>query len=441
MSLLRKGILTTSGSIFCAVLGVVTQMILARKLMPEGMGQYQVLLNSGTLVAAFVGLGVGQANIYFLNRIKINTVCITMNSLYWWFISGLGLIIVLFIIVKTFVSYFGYLPSFAVLVFAAGVSAILLASLLRPILVAGLRMKEVVAVSIALPAVYLVLVIFLVVFKRLQVATAIIAIAAGHIISVLILLWCLRKNIDLKYSFDFGLFGRTLAYGIKLFISNITLIASMSVGLLLLRYIMIEDFSQVGYFGRAMAICGLTRLITSSVTPMLYAKWSSASSVERTAQVERALRMQVALGIMIMVVILLFGRIIVTVLYGKAFLPAVAPMYILVFGLIFFSMTSIYSNLFAGDGKPLLNALIFGISIPFVVIIMFVLTPRFGIVGAAWAQTISSLIGLSLAVVITSRMYGVKLKSSLILNRSDIDYIRNSLFKRRESIEGREDVR
>ena len=88
MSLLRKGILTTSGSIFCAVLGVVTQMILARKLMPEGMGQYQVLLDSGTLVVTFAAFGIGPANIYFLNRIKVNTVCITMNSLYWWFVSS-----------------------------------------------------------------------------------------------------------------------------------------------------------------------------------------------------------------------------------------------------------------------------------------------------------------------------------------------------------------
>lgn len=430
MSLLRKGILTTGSSIFCAALGVVTQMILARKLMPEGMGQYQVLLNSGTLVVTFAALGIGQSNVYFLNRIKVNAVCITMNSLYWWFISSLGLIIALFIIVKTFVSYFGYLPSFAILGFAIGASAILLVSLLRPILVAGLRMKEAVAVSTALPVVYMVLVIFLAVFERLQVATAIITIAAGHIISMLILLWCLRKNIDLKYSFDFSVFRKTLSHGLKLFTSNITLIASGSVGLLLLRYIMIEDFSQVGYFGRAVAICGLTRLITSSVTPMLYAKWSSVSSAERVAQVERALRMQVALGIMIVLVILLFGRIIVTVLYGKVFLPAVTPMSILIVGSVFNSMTNIYSNLLAGDGKPLLNALVFGISIPFIVLIMLILVPGFGIVGAAWAHTISSLIGLSLAVVITSRMYGVKLRSSLLLNYSDITYIKNALWKK-----------
>lgn len=437
MSLLRKGILTTSGSIFCAALGVVTQMILARKLMPEGMGQYHVLLNSGTLVVAFAALGIGQANIYFLNRIKTDAVSITMNSLYWWFVSSLGLIIALFIVVKTFVSYFGYLPSFAILGFAIGVPAILLVNLLRPILVAGLRMKEAVAVSIALPAVYMVLVIFLAVFEKLQVATAIIAIAAGHIISMLILLWCLRKNIDLKYSFDFSVFRKTLSYGLKLFTSNITLIASGSVGLLLLRYIMIEDFSQVGYFGRAVAICGLTRLITSSVTGMLYAKWSSVSSGERVAQVERALRMQVAIGIMIVLVILLFGRTIVIFLYGKAFLPAVTPMSILIVGSIFSQMTNIYSNLLAGDGKPLLNALVFGISIPFIVLTMFILAPRFGIVGAAWAQTLSYLASLVLAIAMIRRMYGVKLKSSLILNGSDINYIRNSLFKRSDSVSNR----
>ena len=433
MSLLRKGILTAAGNIICVALSVVTQMILARKLLPEGMGQYQVLLNSGVLISTFVTFGIGQTSIYFLNRLKVNTASVIMNSLYWWFGGSLILIVTLYITVKTFVGYFGYLPLFSVLSFAIGVSAILFANLLRPILVAALRMKEAVVVSIVLSGVHMVLIIFLAVLQRLQVDTAVIAISLGHTISAIILLWFLRKNIDLKYFFDFGLFQKMLGYGLKLSLSNIVLIASTSISLLLLRYLMIENFSEVGYFGRAMAICVLIKLMTSSVTPMLYAKWSSVSSDERVAQVERALRMQIAVSVIIGLGILLFGRTIVTVLYGDAFLPAVPPLYILVFGSIFFSMTSIYSNLLAGDGKTLLRALIFGISIPISAITMFILTPKFGIVGAAFAQTIAYLVSLTLAIILSSHMYSIKLKSSLLLNKSDIVYIRNSLFKTRIS--------
>ena len=198
---------------------------------------------------------------------------------------------------------------------------------------------------------------------------------------------------------------------------------------IILRKLMMEDFSQVGYFGRAIAICRLTQIITSSVTGMLYAKWSDVSSTERVLQVERALRMHVAVSVAILLCTFAFGKWAVIFLYTKAFLPAVAPMYILIVAQILMSTTSIHTNLFAGDGKPLLNTLVYGIPIPVLVVMMLVLTPRFGIIGAALAQTLSYLVGLCLAIVISKRMYGVKLKLSLVLNKSDIYYIRQSLLK------------
>lgn len=433
MSLIRKSILTITGSFVYVILGVLTQMILARKLMPEGMGQYQVFFSTATLAAALTSLGIGQAGIYYLNRKKRDVVSVVMNGLYWCFFCGIALVVTLSVVVKTFVGYFGELPFLAILGYAIGVTGILLVNLLRPVLVAALRMTEAVIVTTALPAAYLILVLLLALTGRLWVGTALVAMAFGHIISATVLLFFLRKDISLRCGFSFKLFRDMLAYGLKLFLSNVILIANVSIGLLLLRRLMIEDFSQVGYFGRAMAICALTQIVTSSVTGMLYAKWSDVSSTERVLQVERAFRMHVAVSAAILLCTFAFGKWAIIFLYTKAFLPAVAPMYILIVAQILMSTTSIHANLLAGDGKPLLNALVFGIPIPVLVVMMLVLTPRFGIIGAAWAQMLSSLAGLCLATAIITRMYGIRLKSSLILNKSDIHYIKQSLLKKKYS--------
>jgi O-antigen/teichoic acid export membrane protein len=174
----------------------------------------------------------------------------------------------------------------------------------------------------------------------------------------------------------------------------------------------------------------MSKIVISSVTNMLYSKWSTASSAERVSQVERAFRIQVVVNIIILLGVFIFGKWAVIILYGRPFLPAVTLMYILVISEIFRSTTALHTSLYAGDGKPLLTALVFGICIPVVVIMMLILTPRFGITGAAWAQTLSSLTGLSLATIISIRLYGVNLKSSLLLNKSDIHYIRQSLLHR-----------
>ena len=137
--------------------------------------------------------------------------------------------------------------------------------------------------------------------------------------------------------------------------------------------------------------------------------------------------MHSAFSVAILLCYFAFGKCGIIILYTKAFLPAVAPMYILIFAQILMSRTSIHANLLAGDGKPLLNALVFGTPIPVLVLMMLVLTPRFGIIGAAWAQMLSCLAGLCLATVINMRLYGIRPKLSLILNKSDIRYVRQSL--------------
>ena len=80
MSLLRKGILAGSGSIICAGIGVMTSMMLSRALLPEGMGRYQIPLTFGVLTVTIISLGIGNSNIFFLNKHRIEHRKIVMNS-------------------------------------------------------------------------------------------------------------------------------------------------------------------------------------------------------------------------------------------------------------------------------------------------------------------------------------------------------------------------
>ena len=220
MNLIRKGILTVTGSFACAILGMLTQMILTRKLMPEGMGQYQVFFDTGTLAVTLATLGLGAASVYYINRKKRQAVSVVMNGLYWWFFCSIALVIALCVIVKTFSGYFGELPFLAILGYAVGMTGILLINLLRPVLEAALRMTEVVIVTTALPAAYLILVALLALTGQLWVGTAIVAIAFGYVISAVVLLFFLRKDISLRCGFSFTLFRDMFIYGLKLFTSK-----------------------------------------------------------------------------------------------------------------------------------------------------------------------------------------------------------------------------
>src|SRR5262245_19018810 len=63
------------------VLGLVTGVILARKLGPQNRGILQLALVLPSTAVTFVKLGVSQANMYFINRERMSSEEITSNSI------------------------------------------------------------------------------------------------------------------------------------------------------------------------------------------------------------------------------------------------------------------------------------------------------------------------------------------------------------------------
>ncbi len=430
MNFLSKGILAASGSIIGIAFSIITQMILSRKLMPDGMGQYQIFLNFSTMATTIATLGIGQASIYYINNIKSDIGKVISNTIFFGIFISIILSGILFIFIKINSDYFGTISVIGMTGFLLSCQGIIFINLLRPVLIAQLRMREAVLVSIILPLACLIVIAVIAALKLLTVNTAISAMALGQLSSLMVLLWCLRKNIKLSNLICYDLFKNIFSLGLKLAISNIMLITSTSIGLLLVRYIIKDDFSQIGYYGRAIAICGLIRLIPSAITPTLYSKWSGTDSQHLSSQVERALRMQFAFGLLALAALIIFGKQIIIILYTSAFLPSFVSMNVLVFGQVLRSMTDIYINLFASNGKPMLSTFILGISIPIVVVLSFVLVPYYGIKGAAWAETISAVISLGAAIMIGKRLNSVKFSKSFLLNYTDLQYINNALIKR-----------
>lgn len=430
MSLLRKGILTTIGTVVGIILSIVTQMILSRKLMPDGMGQYQIFLNLSIMATAIATLGIGQAAIYFINRLKSDIDKVISNAIFFGLFISIILSVILFALVKISSDYFGAISIIGMSGFLFACHGIIFVNLLRPVLIAQLRIKEAVLVSLILPLAYLVIIMIISTAKLLTVNTAISAMGLGQLSSLILLGWFLRKNIRLSNFICYDLFKKMFVLGLKLATANIMQIASTSIGLFLLRYLIKDDFTAIGYYGRAIAVVGLLRIVPAAVMPTLYSKWSGTDPQHLAPQVERAMRMQVALGAVMIIALLIFGKYIIIVLYTKAFLPCLISMNILVFSQILRAMTDIYVNLFASDGKPMLNAFVLAISIPIVIVLSLVFVPYYGINGAALAETISAVVSLFLAVIIAKKLNSVRFSKSLLLNFSDLKYINNALIKK-----------
>lgn len=431
MSLLRKGILAGGGSVICTGIGVVTNMMLSRALLPEGMGRYQVPLAAGVLIMTVISLGIGQSNIYFLNKHKIEQQNIVMNSVWFGLVGSAMLLLLIPVFFSCFQEYFGALQLSTQIIFSIGTATLLCFNLLRPVLTAGLKIRQNVGARIANKLGIVIVVAFGFVFGFLSVDTALIAVSFGNVVALALVICFLKEYFDFGISFSWKLFKKTLIYGLKMFVANFVSLVNVSLGLMLVRYLIPENFTSVGYYGRAVAVCGLIMLFPASVGPLLYAQWSGLSGRQRNAQVELAVRLHFAAGAAIVTILMFLGPLIIAILYGKVFLPAVGAMRILAFGVALRCVFSVCTNLLASDGRAHVTGYILGLSVIVTAVLTCLLVPYFGIRGAALADTIAGFIALVTGILLLKRDYGLELGKMILLKRSDFTYILNAIRTKR----------
>lgn len=436
MSLLRKGILAGGGTIICTTIGVATNMMLARALLPEGMGRYQLPLTTVALVVTLLSLGIGNANIYFLNKHKIEPQRIVMNSIWAGLFASALLLVALPIIFTVFENYFGELNLWVKVFFSLGACAMFNTTLVKPVLSAALQIREVVYSQVVSMALMLVVVAVCFVFNVLTLNVALSVLAISYLCAFAIQVFYIRDKVNFNVPFSWSLFKQTLGYGLKLYASNIVYLVNFSIGLMLLRYLMPGDFANIGYYGRATALCKLIMLIPIALGPLLYAKWAGIEEEQRRQQVPLAIRLHLILGVLILCIIQTAGYWIIVFLYSREFLPALPAMRILAFGVALRCTLTVCINLFASDGRAHITAYIMTFSLIVIVILTWVLVPYYGINGAAIADVFASGLVFGIALFILKHLYGIKLHYLIVPKRSDLDYLINSIRKKKPA-EGR----
>ena len=84
-----------------------------------------------------------------------------------------------------------------------------------------------------------------------------------------------------------------------------------------------------------------------------------------------------------------FAGPIIQTLYGEAFSPAVGPFRVLLVGALAMGMTRLVGEALAGMGRPGLNSLGQAIAVVLMVVLLWEAVSRFGLMGGAWAVTLA----------------------------------------------------
>jgi O-antigen/teichoic acid export membrane protein len=181
-----------------------------------------------------------------------------------------------------------------------------------------------------------------------------------------------------------------------------------------------RGLAETGVYSIAVAVAELLWLLSSAVTTAAYARIGTPERGEATRLALRA--MQASVGMLLLISPLLWGLAfwLIPALLGQAYRPAVAALGVLLPGVALFGAASALSAWFTNHaGRPAVPALLAGTSLLVNVGVSVLAIPRLGLVGGAWATTVSYAVTMGLGAWCFARAAGLPLSRVLLPQPAD----------------------
>jgi O-antigen/teichoic acid export membrane protein len=399
-----------------------TSVVVARTLGPEFKGIYNLTLLSSGLVIIISNLGLNGAISYFSASRKFSGQQLFMLAI----VGGLVLSIIsaaLFIL-----AYDSFLARSIlagsdrqlILWVMLGLPLSLVTSFLSSLLLGQQRM-------IAYNSVNILRVLTNLAFQIISsvtasgVAGAVISWLSANAIALILALWLLRGEINLRTNQSSGLVPAALSYGGKSYAGNLLTFFNYRLDSFLVNFF--RGAAAVGQYTTGVSTAELLWYVPNAVSGALFPKVSSLDEGTANRLTPQACRQTLLVVCLAAIAFSLVGGWVLVGFYGEAYRPAVAPFLWLLPGMIGVTVAKIISADLSGRGKPQYAAYTAGITVGLTVIFDLILIPVYSISGAGVASSISYLASGALSIFWYCRETGALPQTLIIPQQDDIRFL------------------
>lgn len=368
----------------------VTTAITARWLGPAGKGQLAILVMVPVMFQMFLSAGLGHANVYYVGSGRLPVSQLMENSVAF---SILGTVIGLLLILTIMIS--GLLP-----VILPGVSSgyLMLGMIALPLFLLNGNMtailqglRRILALNIFNVIGSLLTVILTAIFiivLDFGIPGALLALLSAQII-ILLLMGCRVKQEGAHFrpKWNSQIVKPTLGYGMKCYIASILQFFNYRLDVFIVNFFL--GPVSVGIYGASVALAELLWQIPNAAGFVIFPKSANSTQEVMNSFTPRVFWRILAITIVGAIVLALFGKLAIRIVFSSAFLAAYIPLLVLLPGVVLLGGCKILSNDISGRGYPQYNSITSGISLVGTIILDFVLIPKMGVVGAALASTVS----------------------------------------------------
>jgi O-antigen/teichoic acid export membrane protein len=429
MSRLTRGVsLTLLTRLSLLLIGVASSVILARGLGPEGRGVYALIVLIPTLIQLLGGLGIEQAVTYLVARRRDEARGIALTLA--------GLSIALGVILIAIYALIDAIPAYQDFLAAASVDgrlvwilvALLPLTVTTVCLIAAIlgleRYRPYNLATLVTPVVTLLLLAVLVLNGRLDVGAAVLAAAAGHAAGLVSALALVVATAPGPVRFISGIIAEALRYGLKVYGASVAWFLHYRSDMFLIGYM--AGPAALGYYAIAVGLAEKLYVPPSAVGTVIFPRVAAGPEGSRHITTT-ACRHTFWLTLGLAVALALVAWPLVLLLFGADFLPAVAPLWLLLPGVVSLAVGRVVSSDLNGRGLPGVVGAANIVALAVNVGLNIWWIPIWGVAGAAAATSISYTLAVYLMGNRFARESGANWSELIVLTPADSGRMRRAL--------------
>jgi len=366
-------------------LGVVTTILVARVLGPEGRGLYAVAVAFGAIGVQLASLGLQTSNTYYVSRSRQLLPALVGNTL----LVGAGaaiLALTAWVIATIFPSIApveGLLLALALVWVPVGLLTMLFQNLLLGLQrVAAFNTVELLSRVLT---VALILVALILGFDRpaLLLGASLLAVAfAGA--------WATRQVLDLldeRPKASKALLRQTAAYGVKAYLGAFFAFALLRIDVLLVDALLTAK--DTGYYSVAVSLADALYLLPAAAGTVVFARLSTIDDATTAWLTTRRLGLWVGAALLASAgAAAVVGGPLLRLLFGDEFSPAKPAFIALAGAMVFYGVNNIVSSFVASRGLPWFTVHVWVAAAVLNVVLNLAFIPVWGIVGSAVASLV-----------------------------------------------------
>ena len=368
-------------------IGLITSVIVARVLGPEGRGLYAVAATIAAMGVQFGNLGLHASNTYYVARDKKLLPMLVGNTIMVSFAVG-GFVAVLIWIIFSIWPKLAPVGSLLLILSLIWIPLGLVCLLLQNVL---LGIQEVRAFN----KIELVTKVFGVgligLLTLIGTATVEAIFSAGLVALVISSLWALsrlKSHLTEPPQASMTLLKENVRYGVKAYLTAFFSFLVLRGDLLMTKYILGAE--QTGYYSIAASMAELVYILPVVVATILFPKLSALTDIkEKWCFTKKA---AVATGAGMLLVLAVAGFLanpVVRVLYCDPFLPSVPPFLWLLPGIFFLGVETVVVQFLNSIGFPKAIVVVWSLTCVLNIGLNMWAIPEYGIVGASIVSSLS----------------------------------------------------